>query len=59
MQNNQAPAFELAMQELDIQPLEGLDAPDWWTSFVASFAVSASVSAAYSTVSIVTASIVT
>ena len=52
MNNNQPSAFELAMQELEIQPLEGLEAPDWWSSFVASFAVSAGVSAAYSTIAV-------
>ena len=41
-----AAAAELGMQELDMQELEGLDAPDWWSSFMASFAVSAGVSVA-------------
>ncbi|GAA2445458.1 daptide-type RiPP [Streptomyces glaucus] len=52
MQENINPALELAMQELAMEELEGMEAPDWWDSFVASFAVSAGVSAAYSTVAV-------
>jgi hypothetical protein len=48
MQENTNPALELAMQELDMEELEGMEAPDWWNSFLASFAVSAGVSATYS-----------
>jgi hypothetical protein len=40
-------ALELAMQELDMQELEGMDAPGWWDSFLVSFAVSAGVSVTY------------
>ncbi|WP_198533215.1 MULTISPECIES: daptide-type RiPP [unclassified Streptomyces] len=49
MENN---SLELAMQELDMEELEGMEAPDWWSSFLASFAVSAGVSAAYSTIAV-------
>ncbi|MBP2708350.1 hypothetical protein JOL79_31685 [Microbispora sp. RL4-1S] len=57
MQNSRdytVPALELAMQELDMQPLEGMDAPDWWTSFTVSFGVSAGVSTVYATLVVTT-----
>jgi hypothetical protein len=40
------PSAELAMQELDAQELEGLDAPDWWNSWMNGVALSAAVSVA-------------
>ncbi|MCX5398985.1 MULTISPECIES: daptide-type RiPP [unclassified Streptomyces] len=47
MQENNNSALELAMQELDMEELEGMDAPDWWNSFLVSFGVSAAVSTTY------------
>ncbi|MCM3883390.1 daptide-type RiPP [Frankia sp. R82] len=49
---NGNPALELSMQELNMEELEGMEAPDWWNSFLASFAVSAGVSTAYSAISV-------
>jgi len=51
------PALELAMQELDMHELEGMDAPDWWSSFLATFGVSAGVGTVYAT--LVVTSVVT
>ncbi|WP_186785416.1 daptide-type RiPP [Streptomyces misionensis] len=48
MQENKNSALELSMQELEMEELEGMEAPDWWNSFLVSFGVSAGVSATYS-----------
>ncbi len=58
MENNRMPALELAMQELDMHELEGMDAPDWWTSFLATFGVSVGVGTVYATL-VVTSVVVT
>ncbi|MDX3387418.1 daptide-type RiPP [Streptomyces niveiscabiei] len=52
MKENTNPALELAMQELAMEELEGMEAPDWWDSFLASAAISAGVSTAYSTIAV-------
>ncbi|MER7487794.1 hypothetical protein ABTY20_18180 [Streptomyces sp. NPDC126497] len=52
MKDDNNSALELAMQELAMEELEGMEAPDWWDSFLASTAISAGVSAAYSTIAV-------
>jgi hypothetical protein len=54
MENNQINSLELAMQELDMHELEEMDAPDWWSSFLATFAVSAGVGTVYATLVVTT-----